>query len=70
MRCFIDTNVLVYTQASDEPRKQRVALDLLRELFETASGVISTQVLNEYANVAIKKLHLPPLRVRELLLFW
>ena len=70
MRCFIDTNVLVYTQASDEPRKQRVALDLLRELFETASGVISTQVLNEYANVAIKKLHLLPIQVREQLLFW
>ena len=70
MRCFIDTNVLVYTQASDEPRRQRMALDLLRELFETASGVISTQVLNEYANVAIKKLRLPPSKVRAQLLFW
>ena len=70
MRCFIDTNVLVYTQASDEPRKQRKALDLLREQFETASGVISTQVLNEYANVAIRKLHMPPSKVREQLLFW
>ena len=34
MRCFIDTNVLIYTQASDEPRKQRAALELLRQLFQ------------------------------------
>ena len=70
MRCFIDTNVLIYTQASDEPRKQRAALELLRQLFQAASGVISTQVLSEYTNVAIKKMHLPVAKVRKQLLFW
>lgn len=37
---------------------------LLRELFESASGVPSTQVLQEYCNVALKKLKLPPAYVR------
>lgn len=63
-RSFIDTNVLVYAEASDEPAKQRIALDLLKELFETTSGVLSTQVLQEYCNVAIKKLKLPPAHIR------
>ena len=63
-RSFIDTNVLVYAEASDEPAKQRIALDLLKQLFETTSGVLSTHVLQEYCNVAIKKLKLPPAHVR------
>jgi predicted nucleic acid-binding protein len=58
-RSFIDTNVLVYAEASDEPKKQRAALALLRRLYEDNDGVLSTQVLQEYCNVAIKKLNLP-----------
>lgn len=69
-RCFIDTNILVYTQAGDAARKQRAALDLLRQLHESASGVISTQVLHEYANLAIKRLRLPVPAVRAQLSFW
>jgi predicted nucleic acid-binding protein len=69
-RSFIDTNILVYAQSQDEPHKQRRALDLLHELHKTATGVISTQVLQEFANIAIKKLGLPAHNVREQLLFW
>ncbi len=69
-RSFIDTNILVYAQSPDEPTKQRQALDLLRELHKTATGVISTQVLQEFANISIKKLGLPAQNVREQLLFW
>ena len=69
-RCFIDTNILIYSQAGDAARKQRAALDLLRQLHDSASGVISTQVLHEYANVAIKRLRLPVAAVRAQLLFW
>ncbi len=69
-RSFIDTNVLVYAQDPSDPKKQRVALDLLRELYKTTSGVISTQVLQEFANIAIKKLRLPALTLRTKLLFW
>jgi predicted nucleic acid-binding protein len=48
-RAFLDTNVLIYAFGWDA-RKAR-ALDLLR-----AGGVISVQSLNEFANVARRKL--------------
>lgn len=63
-RSFIDTNVLIYAEASDLPAKQQVALALLKQLYETASGVLSTQVLQEYCNVALKKLKLPAAHIR------
>ena len=64
LRSFIDTNVLIYAEASDAPDKQRRALDLLKQLYEEALGVLSTQVLQEYCNVALKKLRLPAQHVR------
>ncbi len=64
VRSFIDTNILIYAEAVDEPVKQKVALALLKELFETTRGVLSTQVLKEYCNVAIKKLKLSPDHIR------
>jgi predicted nucleic acid-binding protein len=63
-RSFIDTNILVYAEASDEPVKQQVALALLKQLYETTTGVLSTQVLQEYCNVALKKLRLPAGHIR------
>ena len=63
-RSFIDTNVLVYAEASDAPYKQRCALDLLQRLYEQGLGVVSTQILQEYCNVALKKLRLPAQYVR------
>lgn len=63
-RSFIDTNVLVYAEASDEPQKQRAALALLKSLYDENLGVLSTQVLQEYCNVALKKLKLPAQYVR------
>lgn len=63
-RSFIDTNVLVYAEASDIPDKQRIALALLKSLYEGGLGVLSTQVLQEYCNVALKKLKLPAQYVR------
>ena len=63
-RSFIDTNVLVYAEASDEPHKQRLALALLKSLYDANLGVMSTQVLQEYCNVALKKLKLPAQHVR------
>ncbi len=63
-RSFIDTNVLVYAEASDAPEKQQSALALLKQLYESGTGVLSTQVLQEYCNVAIKKLKLPIAHIR------
>ncbi|HSN79652.1 MAG TPA: PIN domain-containing protein [Rhodoferax sp.] len=63
-RSFIDTNVLIYAEASDAPAKQRAALALLKQLFESTDGVLSTQVLQEYCNVALKRLKLPAQHIR------
>ena len=63
-RSFIDTNVLVYAEATDEPIKQLAAFALLKRLYENNEGVLSTQVLQEYCNVALKKLKLPITHIR------
>ena len=65
VRCFIDTNVLVYADSTDEPRKQRIAIDLLRHLRFERLGVLSTQVLNEYIQVGLRKLGLSHAHIRE-----
>jgi predicted nucleic acid-binding protein len=64
-RCFIDTNVLVYADSTDEPLKQRIAIDLLRHLRFERLGVLSTQVLNEYIQVGLRKLGLSHAHIRE-----
>jgi len=63
-RSFIDTNILIYAESRDAPAKQHTALALLGQLFESNTGVLSTQVLKEYCNVAIKKLKLSPKHIR------
>jgi len=51
-KAFLDTNVLVYALAQNDPRSV-VAGELL-----LSGGVISVQVLNEFASVARRKLAL------------
>ena len=65
MASFIDSNILVYAEANDEPVKQSTALALLRRLKLSDSGIISTQVLQEYANVALRKMQLDANHVRK-----
>jgi predicted nucleic acid-binding protein len=50
---FLDTNVLVYAAAKNDPRAE-VATALLAK-----GGRISVQVLNEFANIARRKLNWP-----------
>ena len=58
MASFIDSNILIYAEANDESAKQTVALALLRRLKLEEHGVLSTQVLQEYCNVGLRKLKL------------
>jgi predicted nucleic acid-binding protein len=44
---FVDTNVLVYALAADDPKRSPVAQDLLRKLMLNRSLRTSTQVLQE-----------------------
>ena len=67
--CFIDTNVLVYAHANDEPLKQSRALSLLGMLHAQSRAVLSTQVLQEFCNVALKKLGMTATQVQAQLQF-
>ena len=55
-KVFLDTNILVYANDHRDRRKQALATKALRECMGEQSGVISTQVLQEYASVALYKL--------------
>lgn len=58
---FLDTNVLLYTISEDDAKAQ-VAESLL-----AAGGIVSVQVLNEFAHVGLRKLGLGLSEVQELL---
>lgn len=58
---FIDSNVLLYIISADPAKRDR-AKDVL-----AGGGVVSTQVLNEFANVASKKYRVAWGPVREAL---
>lgn len=70
MRSLLDTNILVYADTGDDPRRQQRALQLIREHRLGGHAVLSVQVLQEFANVALRKLGLPPALVRERLSFY
>ncbi len=70
MRSLLDTNVLVYADSADAPVKQLRAIALIRGLRASGEAVLSTQVLQEFVNVALRKLRLPPPLIRERLAFY
>jgi predicted nucleic acid-binding protein len=51
-RAFIDTNVFIYLYSEDENEKQITA----QKAVDKYECIISTQVLNEFSNICIKKL--------------
>jgi predicted nucleic acid-binding protein len=70
VRSLLDTNVLVYADAADDPAKQRRAVELITSLRADGDAVLCTQVLQEYVNVALRKLRLPHTLVRQRLAFY
>ena len=59
MRSFTGTHVLVYADSADAAAKQACATALIAEHLRAGSGVVSTQVLHEFVNAALRKLALP-----------
>ncbi len=64
-RILVDTNVLVYAYDPEGEEKQELALKILDELAVVRRGVLTAQVLAEFAVVALRKLAaiLPPDRI-------
>lgn len=63
---FLDTNLLIYAIDKDQPVKRRRARQVLRRLNESGTGVISTQILQEFYVVATGKLGMEPARAKRL----
>jgi predicted nucleic acid-binding protein len=54
-KAFIDTNVLIYAHDVDAAAKHDIARRVLEELWSERTGILSTQVLQEfYVNVTRK----------------
>jgi predicted nucleic acid-binding protein len=66
-KSFIDTNILVYALDQADPAKQQNARALLKTLQEKESGVISTQVLQEFCVVSTAKLKLNVILVKKII---
>lgn len=59
VKYFIDTNIFVYSFDDSQPLKKEQALALIREALETGAGIISTQVMQEFLNVAVQEFAVP-----------
>lgn len=53
---FLDTNILLYAHDERNPKKKELAVSLLKRVLGQNQGVLSTQVLNEFAANALSKL--------------
>lgn len=53
---FVDTNVLVYSRDASEPQKQPLAITWMKYLWETRTGRLSFQVLQEFYMTVVFKL--------------
>ena len=58
---FLDTNILLYLLSDDTAKADRA------EELIAAGGIISIQVLNEFASVVSRKLRMPWSEIREIL---
>ncbi|MDR2912089.1 MAG: PIN domain-containing protein [Alistipes sp.] len=50
-RIFVDSNIFIYLYSTDEPEKQNIS----NKMIDKYPCIISTQVLNEFCNVCLKK---------------
>ncbi|GHV83469.1 twitching motility protein PilT [Spirochaetia bacterium] len=58
-KIFFDTNMIVYLYSDTELEKRKI----VKDAFDINERYISTQVLNEFSNIAFKKLKLPAIRI-------
>lgn len=56
---FVDTNILVYAHDVDAGEKHTIAQERIANLWDTRSGALSTQVLQEFYVTVTRKLARP-----------
>ena len=67
-KVFIDTNILVYAMDVHDIEKQQTCRRRLKSLTQDNTGVLSTQVLQEFYVTATRKLSVDPLAAKEMLI--
>lgn len=55
-KAFLDSNIFLYCVDESDLQKQNLARNLVSSLIKTRTGIISTQTLQEFFNVSVKKL--------------
>lgn len=56
---FIDTNIFIYSFDTRQPSKQARSSALIQDALKNGLGMISTQVIQEFLNVATQKFAVP-----------
>lgn len=59
MKSFLDTNILAYLFDQEDRRKQEVARATVRRLMDAREAAVSSQVVQEFVNVAMRKFRKP-----------
>lgn len=67
-KTFLDTNILIYAADQADPVKHASAQAVVRRIRLDGNGVISTQVMQEFFVVCVRKLGMTPLSARALTL--
>jgi predicted nucleic acid-binding protein len=58
-KTFVDTNIFVYAYDVSSTEKHDVAVHIMKDLWNTGRGVVSTQVLQEFFVTVTKKVPHP-----------
>lgn len=66
-KAFVDTNVFVYAAAYNDPDKSAKARALLNQIIKARSGVVSSQVMVEFASTLVNKFGEPAAKVKPLM---
>ncbi|MEK6560368.1 MAG: PIN domain-containing protein [Nitrospirota bacterium] len=58
-KVFVDTNIIVYAYDMDAGKKYQIASKLVKDLWHSGLGVLSTQVLQEFFVTVTNKISSP-----------
>ena len=67
---FFDTNILLYSIDENDKNKRAIATKILKDAANNKTGIISTQTLQEFFNIAIKKMNLSKENAKEYVQFF
>ncbi len=66
-KVFFDTNVLAYAQDHDAPDKRERSRQLIADVVASGTGVVSTQVLQEFYVTTTRKMRVAPLAAKRVM---